>query len=61
MVGSLVSTACILKAVDTLSYVVTQMDSTSSLMGRQTAAWDGLEASWTYHPDNGLDVQIVEK
>ena len=39
--------------------VVSQMDSTTSLQGRQTASWDGTDASWTYHPDNGLDLILT--
>jgi hypothetical protein len=34
------------------------MEKTRALDGRQTASWSFIEASWTYHPDNGLDVII---
>jgi hypothetical protein len=30
-------------------------------MGRQEASWDGIEASWSYHPDNGLDLVLVDQ
>lgn len=25
-------------------------------MGMQAGSWDGISASWTYHPRNGLDI-----
>ena len=27
-------------------------------MGRQTDSWESYEASWSYHPDNGLNIVI---
>jgi len=50
--------ACVLKNLDVPSAVVSRMDNTSSLMGLQTANWDGILASWTYHPRNGFDVYL---
>jgi hypothetical protein len=50
--------ACVLSAVDVPSAVVSRMDSTSALMGVQTANWDGISASWSYHPRNGFDVYL---
>jgi hypothetical protein len=41
-------------------YVVEQIDSTTSLMGLREATWDGIEASWSYHPDNGLDLILKD-
>ncbi|WP_269142641.1 hypothetical protein [Georgenia yuyongxinii] len=32
------------------------MTSTRALDGRQTAEWDGVVATWSFHPDDGLDV-----
>ena len=32
--------------------------STRALDGRQSATWAQFEASWTYHPDDGLDVLV---
>jgi hypothetical protein len=57
---SIDDTVCILNEIDVPSYVITQMESTTSLMGRQTASWDDIEASWSYHPDNGLDIVLVD-
>lgn len=53
--------ACILIELDAPSYVTHSMDNTRALDGRQSESWDSFEASWTYHPDQGLDVLIREK
>jgi hypothetical protein len=52
--------AAILLALDVPTYVIDQMDSTTSLMGLREATWDGIEASWSYHPDNGLDIVLID-
>lgn len=38
-------------------YVYSQMMETNSLMGRQSAENDKYKVSWTYHPDEGLEVR----
>lgn len=42
--------------------LVDEMSSTNALMGRQTRTYNGIEVSWSYHPDNGLDAifKIIE-
>jgi hypothetical protein len=52
--------ACILTHIDVPDAVVSQMDGTRALDGRQQAGWDGFTASWTYHPDDGLNLIIQE-
>jgi len=52
--------ACILNELEIPSSVIAKMDSTRALDGRQAAEWDGIEASWSYHPDSGMDV-ILER
>lgn len=47
---------CVLEAVDTPDAVWDKMGRTTSLQGVQSDSWNGIEASWTYHPDQGLDV-----
>lgn len=37
-------------------YVYQLMISTTAMQGRQTETVSGLIISWTYHPDNGLEV-----
>lgn len=52
---------CVLNALDIPEIIVTRMNATSSLMGVQTGDWDGITASWTYHPNNGLDISLTKK
>jgi hypothetical protein len=52
--------AALLSALDIPAYVVDQIDSTSSLQGLREASWYGIEAQWSYHPDNGLDLTLVD-
>lgn len=55
---SVEKTGCYLDYLGAPQRVLTAMDSTRALDGRQQATWDGLTAEWTYHPDQGLDVLI---
>ncbi|MEV4465725.1 hypothetical protein AB0J51_19140 [Micromonospora echinofusca] len=50
---------CILKEVRAPDHVVSEMASTRALDGKQNARWGKVRASWTYHPDQGLDVILV--
>lgn len=47
---------CVLNELDVPDVVLDKMAATRSLDGRQSDAWGVIEASWSYHPDNGLDV-----
>jgi hypothetical protein len=58
---SLTFTNCILDSLETPDYVRSKMESTTSLMGNQEAEWDNLQASWSFHPDNGFDVVLHTK
>jgi hypothetical protein len=49
---------CVLAELDTPDSVISLMDSTRALDGRQAAEWKNLSASWGYHPDDGLDVVV---
>jgi len=49
---------CALSELEVPDSVLARMNSTRALDGRQEADWDGLVASWSYHPDTGLDVII---
>lgn len=40
------------------SSIKSQMANTSALSGVQNASWDGISASWTYHPNRGLDINL---
>jgi hypothetical protein len=35
------------------------MESTRALDGMQSATWSSYEVTWTYHPDDGLDLIIT--
>lgn len=52
--------ACILNALNVSDSVISQIDDTSAMDGRQTASWEGVDASWTYHPDNGMKLILTE-
>lgn len=38
-----------------------KMGQTRALDGRQTESYDDLTVSWTYHPDNGLEIMYEKK
>jgi len=52
--------ACLLLELEVPDRVVAQIDSTRALDGRQSDAWDRFTAMWSYHPDSGLDLLVVE-
>ncbi|MCC9176669.1 hypothetical protein [Arthrobacter sp. zg-Y750] len=49
---------CVLDAIDIPDSVSNRMNATRSLDGRLTAEWDEFAASWSYHPDSGMNVVI---
>ena len=59
--ATIYDTACVLTKIGTPSYILSNMETTNSLMGRQSAEFDGIVVSWSYHPDNGLDVVANKK
>lgn len=46
---------CLIDSMDAPQAVVSHMEQTTSMDGRQTETWDNIEASWSYHPDRGMD------
>lgn len=46
----------VLNALGMPSYIKDEIEGTNSLMGRQRESANGYTVSWTYHPDNGLDI-----
>lgn len=52
--------SCILGKLNTPDYVVRHIDSTRALDGQQIEEWDGIKARWTYHPDDGLQITLVD-
>lgn len=57
-VATKVST-CVLAAIDVPDSVVAKIEATTAMMGSQNDTWDAYELTWTYHPDQGLQI-IVE-
>ena len=53
--------ACALNELETPDYVVEHMDNTRALDGQQTDEWDTFEARWSYHPDNGFEMTIIDR
>jgi hypothetical protein len=47
---------CMLGGIDTDSATIDKINQTRALDGRQEDTWGVWEASWGYHPDNGLDL-----
>jgi hypothetical protein len=48
--------ACVLRALDAPTAATTRMSETRALDGRQETSWDDISVTWTYHPDDGLDL-----
>ena len=56
---ALTDLVCPLVALKTPDSVISNMDSTRALDGTQTATWDGIKATWRYHPDSGMEVVLT--
>lgn len=52
--------ACLLDAMETPDYIRDHMANTTGNDGLQTDTWDGIEARFKYHPDNGFDLVLVD-
>jgi len=52
---------CVFKKLHITDAVTEEMGQTRALDGRQTGSWKGFKASWTYHPDDGLDIVITQR
>ncbi|KRC71280.1 MULTISPECIES: hypothetical protein [unclassified Nocardioides] len=53
--------ACVLNELGTSEAIVAQMETTTSMMGRQSANQDGIGYEWSYHPDNGMNMTIADE
>jgi hypothetical protein len=47
---------CVLTGLDMPDSTWSKMTATRAMDGMQSGKWSNYEASWTYHPDNGLQV-----
>jgi hypothetical protein len=59
--GDIADVYTVLAALDAPESVIAQMGSTRALDGTRDAAWDGMTATWTYHPDDGLNLIITDR
>lgn len=59
--ASIDTTMAILLELDASSAIVHRMEQTRALDGMQEGSWDEFTATWTYHPDQGLDIIIEEE
>lgn len=50
--------SCVLAEVEIPDSTLAIMESTRALDGRQTGDWDDITATWSYHPDAGLDIVL---
>ena len=57
-VEALMDILTVLEELNIPDSVWDEMGTTTALMGKQTQVCGDFEISWTYHPDNGLDVLI---
>ena len=57
--ASLADVLCVLEALDIPDSVVTRISNTNSTMGLVGDSWANSEATWSYHPDNGLFIHAV--
>jgi len=51
--------ACVTVELGVPNSLIQRMDHTRALDGVQTGEWDGLTATWNYHPDHGM-MLIIE-
>ncbi len=50
---------CVLGELHSPQAVIAQMESTRALDGMQSTTWSDYEVTWTYHPNDGLDLIIT--
>lgn len=52
---------CFLRELGAPDYVADHIGSTRALDGQQTDEWDDIEARWSYHPNDGLDITFIDR
>jgi hypothetical protein len=57
--GSIAGVTCVWSHLNTPSSVTAKVASTTAMQGQQSATQDGIGYSWSYHPDNGLNMVIT--
>lgn len=51
---------CVFNLIDLPAYIESHIGQTRALDGRQEAEFDNYQLSWSYHPDNGLNLTITD-
>lgn len=51
---------CVLRETEAPTHVIQHMSSTRAIDGQQVADWDGITARWSFHPDPGFNLILVE-
>lgn len=51
---------CIYEQLQIPASITARIGQTRALDGRQDGEWDGFSASWSYHPDSGANLIIVQ-
>ncbi|MGQ7788206.1 hypothetical protein [Nesterenkonia sp. K-15-9-6] len=49
---------CVIDEIDLPQHVADDIARTRALDGTRDSSWGDFSASWTYHPDNGINIQI---
>jgi len=52
---------CLLGRLEVPVAIKQKMFETRALDGRQDGSWGRLQASWSYHPDQGLDLIVTSE
>jgi hypothetical protein len=55
------SLVCVINAVGTPSYVNDNIMNVRAIDGRQSDEFNGIVVSYSYHPDNGMDIVFHKK
>lgn len=59
VVVSIFATAAVALTLGASDAVISRMSATRALDGMQDGQWEGISASWTYHPDDGLNITLT--
>lgn len=49
---------CVINELEVPASIINRIDTTRALDGMQFGSWDSFEASWNYHPDNGMNLVV---
>lgn len=58
---SVVTLSCVLRELDAPESLMQRMETTRAIDGTREETWGSYRATWTYHPDQGLNVVISDR